>query len=207
MTTNNQRPKYNKALWIFIILAVIFIGPMIAAWSLYFSDNRWLLGETINHGQLVQPPLNFNQIKLTALDGANMDMSSFHNEWLMMYITPTPCDTVCQNNLYKMRQTWIALGKDQDRVQRLLVLISEVHSLNIDKKMLDQYPEMFYAKSSVADIKQFFASAVLAGVTPLQGMLCLVDPNGNLMMVYKSDANPEDLLKDLTRLLNTSQIG
>lgn len=207
MSTLNPKPKQHKALWIFIILAVIFIGPMIAAWALYFGNEPWLVSKTINHGQLVQPPLNFSQLKITALDNAKMDTSSFQNQWLIMYITPVSCDAVCQNNLYKMRQVWIALGKDQDRVQRLLVIIADNQPITLDKKMLDQYAGTFYAKASVTDIKQFFAPVSLRDIIPQQGVLCLVDPHANLMMVYKPDADPEGLLKDLTRLLNTSQIG
>jgi cytochrome oxidase Cu insertion factor (SCO1/SenC/PrrC family) len=210
MTVTQQPTKHNRAAWILIILAVIFIGPMIAAWSLYTDrGNSFLLGETINYGQLVQPPLDFTQFKFRHLDNSAFTTDELADTWWMVYITPGPCNNVCQKNLYKMRQVWIALGKDQDRVQRLLITFpyTALVKVNSISQLQKEYPGMQYGKTTLTEVKDLFANVTLQKITPQQGALYLVDPHGNLMMAYAPDADPEGLLKDLTRLLNTSQIG
>jgi cytochrome oxidase Cu insertion factor (SCO1/SenC/PrrC family) len=193
--------------WVFILLAILFIGPMIAAWSLYSSDNRWLLGETINHGQLIQPPLDFSQFKLTDLSGSPLDSKKIIGQWLMVYITPEPCGAVCEKDLYNLRQVRLALGKDMDRVQRWWVTFPSVTPVILNKTPQKNFPGMHYAKTTLPEVNSFFAKVELRGIAPQQGALYLVDPHGNMMMAYAPGAAPKGLLKDLTRLLNTSQIG
>jgi len=203
MMSSESTRKSRYAPWIFAILLFLFAGPMIAAWSLYASDNRWLLGETVNSGELIQPPLDFSQFKLT-------QPIDFKGTWLMVYITPLPCTMVCQNNLYKMRQVWLALGKDMDRVQRVLItfsLISSPDSSKLNKKWEKEFPGMQYASTTKTAVKNFFALTSLSGIVPEQGALYLVDPRSNLMLAYTPAVVPKGLLNDLTRLLNTSQIG
>jgi cytochrome oxidase Cu insertion factor (SCO1/SenC/PrrC family) len=210
MTTTPPAPKRNRSLSILLLLVLVFIGPMIAAWSLYTDrTSSSFLTKTVNYGQLIQPPLDFTQFKFKHLDGSLFTVNELANSWWMVYISPEPCSDACQRNLYKIRQVWIALNKDQDRVQRLFVTFSAASLVKANQlpQLQKDYPGMQYGKTSLSTVKDFFANANLQKIVPQQGALYLVDPHSNLMMAYAPDFDPEKLLKDLTRLLNTSQIG
>lgn len=206
---NNQTSSRNRGRWILLFLVALFVIPMVAAWSLYTHQPSWLTAKTINSGYLVQPPLDFTQFKFHHLDGSAFNPADLNRKWLMVYIAPEPCDNTCQHNLYNIRQVWIALGKDEDRMQRLLITypyLSQVKA-NLIPRFNREFPGMYYAKTSLPEIQRFFTKNLPNTIAPQQGALYLVDPHSNLMMAYPVNFVPKGLLKDLTRLLNTSEIG
>jgi cytochrome oxidase Cu insertion factor (SCO1/SenC/PrrC family) len=207
-----KKTSHNRhGIWIIILLLMLFIGPMIAAWSLYSSDNRWLLTATVNSGELLQPPLDFTQLSLRDSRGALLPAANFREKWLLLYVAPAPCAAACEKNLYKMQQIWLALGKDKERVQRLLVIFSADHSSASVADYLqaaqDNYPGMLYAATSKKEFTRFFTIPGWHGFALQQGAIYLVDPHSNILMVYPADVKPKGLWQDLTRLLNASQIG
>lgn len=193
MTLNHKTTKNHSAAVIFTLLLLLFVGPIIAA-QLFYTHQNWLRHDTINSGQLIQPPLNFRLLHLAPLAQLPLNKNDLKDTWIMVYITPPPCTQICQSNLYKMRQVRLALGKEQNRVQRLLLIVSNSNLIHPDKNLFSAYPGMQYAQTT--------ASAVT-----LQNALYLVDPHNNILMLYAPNAPAKGLLKDMTRLLDVSQIG
>jgi hypothetical protein len=54
---------------------------------------------------------------------------------------------------------------------------------------------------------RFFTQAFADGSAAVGEWIYLIDPLGNLLMRYGSDANPKGMLEDLERLLKYSKIG
>jgi len=158
---------------VIIILLLIFFLPMFLA--KYFYEHKDVSG-AVNYGELLNPPLQLSTL-------VSKSKALYQGRWVLFYATPS-CDTLCTENLYKMRQVRLAVGKDQDRVVRLLVT-QTAYTL----------PEA-YQGTYQEDTSQH-----------IQPGLYLADPHGNIILFYQKNADPEKLLKDLTRLLRISQIG
>lgn len=195
----------QKSLLTLLALLFIFFGPMIAAWSLYTSRDQML--PPTNYGQLIVPPLPFKVLALHDTDNVDFPKSVLAGKWLMVYYAPSVCDESCDQNLYKMRQVRVALGKDMDRMQRMLLTTPQPANPTLDKSLETDYLDTYHAVIAPAAMQQFLPTDFAKSVSTKGGGLFLVDPLGNVMLYYPPDADPEKLLKDLTRLLGVSQIG
>lgn len=191
-----KRDTQRKVIFTVGILLIIFIGPMIAAWSFYTSKAPVM--QTVNYGQLLTPPIQFNRFVLQDNDQQAFPKEILLGHWLLFYFTPGSCDTLCVQNLYTMRQVRLALGKDQERVQRLLITYPQADNPDLDKLIDQQYTGTLYALTTIS-----FENII----NKQQGGLFLMDPLGNVILYYPPNADPEEVLKDLTRLLRISQIG
>ncbi len=201
-----QNTKRNYTFVIPILLLVLFVGPFLVAASLYSARNP-LVEETINHGKLLQPPLDFSQVKLLGSNDKAINTNEISGQWLMLYVAPTQCMDICRNNLYKMRQIWVSLGKDMDRVQRIIVTPTTQSSPQLHRLLAKEYVGTQHLLITPTELTQFFGQAQVQQMQAKQGALYFVDPHANVMMMYAADAAPKGILTDLKRLLNLSQIG
>jgi cytochrome oxidase Cu insertion factor (SCO1/SenC/PrrC family) len=188
-----------------ILLAIIFLLPI--SYAVYLKITDWHPTETTNYGDLVTPALPLNDVRMKTLDGKQVGLEDFAHHWLLVTFAGSTCDSACEKNIYKMRQTHIAQGKYQMRVKRLLVLPAGTRPK--DNAMFEQYPGMVVVTGPAEAIKAFGAQFKTASGTALDGLnqIYLVDPLGNFMMVYGADADAGGIRKDLGRLLRVSRIG
>jgi len=100
-------------------------------------------------------------------------------KWRVIYVASEICDSQCREIDHQLKQVQKALGKDSDRVNTILLS-------NQNK----QLPKLQAVLNFAVDNKIY-----------------LVDPLGNLFMYYSSDVDPMNVLKDLKRVLEVSQIG
>jgi len=172
----------NKLFVLFIVL--IFIVPMILAKSLFSNEKfrNYLRHKTVNHGQLIQPPLSFTEL----LSEPNF----LSADWTLLYVTPElPCAEICNQQLYKLRQIRLALGKDQNKVSRVLVAIQPI-----------VIPKEYEGTLQKTATKEAIERILLSTSQP-QGAIYIVEPKGNIILGYRLDANPKGILNDLQRLL------
>jgi cytochrome oxidase Cu insertion factor (SCO1/SenC/PrrC family) len=183
----------RKNKFILISLFVLFLGPVFLAVGLH-SYGYHFSGGTVNNGQLLMPPITSASLKAEKGNGEPFVFSQLKGKWSMLYVDNGACARVCQKTLYNMRQIRKALGRDQDRVLRVL--------LASQKK---QQPLL------TALVSREYKGTELAFNGHLQRLkhdsLYLIDPNGNVMMRYTHDVAPKGILTDLKRLLKLSQIG
>lgn len=78
---------------------------------------------------------------------------------------------------------------------------------NTDDALSKKFAGLQCAHTTLPELKQFFTKSSSPGIAPQHGALYLVDPHGNLIMAYPAAMPAKSLLTDMTRLLNTSQIG
>jgi len=103
-------------------------------------------------------------------------------QWKMVYVQGSTCDEQCEHIVYQLHQVQKALGKDSERVNILKI------------------PEVHTALSSA------FAGRGENNFD-VHNKIYLIDPIGNLFMYYPSGTDPMNILKDLQRVLEVSQIG
>ncbi len=186
----------KKSYWIPLLLAILFIGPMLAAWFLFTEQGQQLRVGTINRGTLILPPLPMQKLSLQTIQGNKFNQQQLRGKWILVYVNPNQCQEACRVNLYNMRQIRLALGKDQNRVTRLLIATTKSSQQSIENLIEHAYPGTQFALST---------QAKLGKVKP--GDLYIVDPHGNIMMSYSHNNSASDVLKDMKKLLKVSQIG
>jgi cytochrome oxidase Cu insertion factor (SCO1/SenC/PrrC family) len=197
-------PKKSYTFWIFAAIIIIFIGPIIASWSFFHTNSVY---GTVNHGQLIEPPVPITQFNLQNTDNTPFVTNVLKGSWSLLYVTTSSCSTMCKENLYNMRQVRLALGKDSDRVQRLLITNEHTSDLSVDTLIDQSYIGTLHAEIDPAVYTQFLLSSSIKGTNGQGEALYVVDPLGNIMMSYRPDTSAEDILNDLNRLLRVSQIG
>lgn len=206
MNENNlaARPaKGNR--WIFVLLMLLFVLPVIFATVLYMTG--WRPSSIGNHGELIQPARKIEAQSLHTLDGKAVDFSGLRNTWVMVVFGSSSCPEACLKSVFEMRQVHAAQAKEIGRVQRVFIAtdVDQAEALKI--KLVD-YPEMgVWTGDSKALSALFQSFGISAGQPAEQQGIYLVDPLGNVMMRYPPGSNPSGMLKDLTRLLKYSWVG
>jgi hypothetical protein len=177
---------YVKNKLSFFALLFLFFGPLLAAWYLYSTGGSFSK-KTVNNGTLIQPALALAQVTT-----GQQFQDKAKGKWLVVYITAQPCETECQQVLYKMRQVRLTLGKDQQRVQRVLLTSPKLSPEQLPKEFAGTWLwQMDVDKNKLLP----------------QDHIYLVDPLGNIFMQYPQDVTPRALKDDLVRLLKVSRIG
>lgn len=177
------------------LISLVFFGPLILAAWLYFSGaGLQPMGRT-NHGELLEPFLNIRD----ALPESPIHAQN-EGHWLLVYAKDGACDETCEYALYTLRQSRLMLGKEMERLVRVFlhgeravdtVFIAEQHA-------------------GLVTMQDNRLSALLTDKTPARlpaGGFYLVDPLGNLVMYFRPDIDPGEMVEDIKHLLELSRIG
>lgn len=190
----------------FLLLALLFFGPVIFAWwAYYFSDGWRPVGQT-EHGDLVHPALPLPAFSLPGTGGQATALSDLKGKWTLLYVDGWDCDTSCVDALYHTRQVRLALGKELDRIQRLFLVNGPCCEL---RELSAEHPDLRIAWLDGPDAGLVAGALPTYGATePLQaGRVYVIDPLGNLVMSYAPGFEPKGLLSDMKKLLKLSHIG
>lgn len=185
-----------------ILVMVVFALPVVVATLMYVTG--WKPSATGNHGELIQPARFVEELTLQSLDTKIVKFSELHGKWTMVYFDSAACPETCLKQLYNMRQTHIAQGKDQERIQRVFIL-NDAIAVDALKAKLSEYADMRVLtgdKSVLSRLTQDFG--IDSTKADQQGYIYLLDPMGNLMMRYAVGSDPAGMRKDLVRLLKYS---
>jgi hypothetical protein len=177
------------------IIALAFIGPMIAATWMYATGQLHPDGST-NHGRLIDPVINLEE----TLSGSSPILSASSAPWNLLYVNEARCDERCRDALHRLRQIRLMLGKDVDRVGRIFL---HGESLPDDAGLLEQHRGL----TTISDKE---LGEMLGEIRPeglAEGGIYLIDPINNLMMYFPPDILPRDMADDLKHLLRLSRIG
>lgn len=199
----STRPAPNASLPMLALLAAVFLLPVLLGNALFWLD--WRPQSFGNHGELLQPTRTLPETGLLHPDGLALPTAQLHGKWLLVIPVQRSCDADCQSRLQLLRQVHIALNKDQDRVQRVLLIGGEIAPddgptglAGIQRK----FPDLVVASIALNSAAASWERA-LAGDGP---SIYLVDPMSNVMMRYADPVDMRGVLKDLERLLKYSWI-
>lgn len=179
----------------FLLIVLIFLGPLaIAAW-LYFAGGAWQPVGRSNHGALLEPIVNLRDtLPASPLHAGNDD------HWLMLYRNEGDCDASCRDALYRLRQSRLMLGNDMDRVRRVFL-----HGDTPPDTLILEVEHAGLITISDKRLGHLLTQKIPAGLDP--GGIFLVDPLGNLVMYFAPDLRPRDMVDDIHHLLDLSRIG
>ena len=114
------------------------------------------------------------------------------------------CQASCQSQAQVIKQVHTSLGKEYKRIQRILIVPTDITASNLNALKLNNPKLKIIANKDAQTMQiaqQFGHSAASTG------QIYLVDPLGNLMMSYTKEHDPKGLRSDLTRLLKNSWAG
>ncbi|MEJ2128000.1 MAG: hypothetical protein P8X81_04045 [Woeseiaceae bacterium] len=181
-------PRHGKSRLQLALIALVFLGPLaIAAWL--YSHGNSPSGRT-NHGTLLEPIVSIAD-HLSAVPGRS---------WVLLYRNPDRCDDACREALYTSRQARLMLGKEMDRLYRVFL---HGDSSPDTVFLADEHPGLITIEDSALE-------ALLNNKRPMDlpaGGYYLVDPLGNLVMYFRPDLDPSDMVDDIKHLLRLSRIG
>ncbi len=171
---------------IFVALVIMFALPAILAKTVLIND--WYQSGVTNRGVLIEPNVSYQDLGVTnPYAGA---------QWQLAYVVPEQCDEFCNEQLFLLGQSHVALGKYQSRVSPVLIVSTRSDAIDI--------PEAF----AVINVDEQF-DKVTSGFEYV-----IVDPLGQLVMRYpKASEQSElvqqskDVLADLRKLLKLSRVG
>ncbi len=190
--------KILRSRLILLGVALVFIIPILVSWYLvFFSDFKKGDGGT-QKGELISPVIPLGEPEVFNLKSKTIE--SINGKWTLLFFVENECNQLCEGKLYQLRQIRLALGKDRDKVDRLLV--------SKNKQQWSQYTNSFngqkYIDPTSRDynrlIKKFNDYADL----DLKATY-LIDPYGFLMMKYPQDDNPMGTIKDIERLIKNQK--
>jgi hypothetical protein len=183
-----------------VLIAALFIGPLIAAWLMYAGVIEFKPAQTRNLGQLVEPPVPLDWSSAGFVFEVDSGVADrFLRHWVVLHPVSQPCGEACEEALVDLRQVHRASGRHQDRIL-LAVLVPPGLSVS-DRERLAAIYDRFML---VADDRQALGRAL--GAAGPGGSNYLVDPLGNIMMRYEAGTDPNHLKQDLKRLLTWSKL-
>ncbi len=188
----DKRRKSARSQLLFI--SIVFFGPLIlAAWMYY--GGHFTREATSNNGALLEPISNL----LEESPDSEL-LQEGQGMWLLLYPNAAVCEESCLDALYTMRQGRLMLGKEQDRLVR-----GFLHGDSLpDKVFISNEHQGLMTTQDVSLIR------LLTNKKPIElpdGGYYLVDPLGNLVMYFRPDMNPSEMVDDIKHLLRLSHIG
>lgn len=177
------------------LIAAVFFGPLLFAFWLYYQGDLIQPQSRTNHGALLEPIVNLGDaLPDSPLHEHNAD------HWLLLYSYTAQCDPACRDALYTQRQSRLMLGKEMDRVARIFL-----HG--------DIPPDTVFLRGEhegMISLSDGNLHELLANKKPTElpaGGYYLIDPLGNLVMYFRPDIDPHDMVDDIKHLLKLSHIG
>ena len=187
-----------------VIIAAMFLLPLLLAWFMYNGTIAYKPAMTRNFGQLVEPPLplDWKDASLIPGDGSPGAAAAeeFSRHWVILYRVADHCPESCLREVSALRQIHLAAGRNQDRI-RIALLLQNDAGYQVESDLREMYPVFQLIGDPSGRI-----GTTLERTASGPGAVYLIDPLGNIMMTYKGGADPNHLKQDLKRLLTWSKL-
>lgn len=187
--------KAGKGRLQFLLIAAVFFGPLLFATWLYYGGEALQPESRTNHGELLEPIVNLrDQLPDSAIYVEN------DGHWLLLYANDGACGDPCAKSLYTIRQSRLMLGREMERVTRIFL-----HGETPPDTLLIASEHEGLVTLEDSALGGILTAKLPDGVEP--GGYYLIDPLSNLVMYFRPDINPSDMVDDIKHLLRLSQIG
>lgn len=183
-----------------IVLVFAMFGlPVVIATLMHSQWLDWRPAETRNHGTLIRPVIEWMDESVTDVFGQPLGRDQLLNRWYLVFHTPQECGEACLEALYWLRQIRLSQDRHVPDIGLLLVhepqmsegLVNDVQALSDAFIMVDG--------SNAQKLGALFPSTDPAGTR------YILDPMANIIMSYENDQPPNEVRKDLGRLLTWTQ--
>ena len=169
------------------LVALVCVGPFAGALLLYYGPwgVDWL-PQLPGSRELLSPPVPLPES--WRAPAAEVEAAP---PWQLIYARMTSCEQPCAQHLGRLLQVQLALGRDQDRVQRFVWHVGALPQFN-DAGLTARSLEEPAGRGMV----EALGAEGLGG-----GRVYVADPRGDVILSYPPDVEQKELLRDLKRLL------
>ncbi len=189
--------SWNKGRWMLVLLAAVCAAPVIASYLMYYVIKP--AGGTTSYGALIEPQRPIpEQMVVTDDQGKPMPLTAMRGKWLMVTVNGSDF-----TRLFFMRQVRVLQSAERERVTNVWLRTDDKP---VSTVIRTAYPQPD-TRMLVADPKAVAAWLPAGADSQLTDHIFLVDPNGNLMMRFPKNPEPEKIKADLAKLLKWSRIG
>jgi hypothetical protein len=172
----------------------LFFGPLLLVMMMRSSWWQYQPSGLKNQGQLVQPPVTLSLNQTEAIDG----------KWLILYVLDQPCDQGCIESVTALRQIHRAAGRNGEHLA--IALLSSTQTDPALRSRLDKiYPAFNFmvdsGQTALSKLETINSGITSANPESDEIHTYILDPMLNVILAYRSSADPTDIHKDLKRLL------
>jgi cytochrome oxidase Cu insertion factor (SCO1/SenC/PrrC family) len=189
--------KKSLGRWKMLGILLVCAAPVFLSYFMYYvvrPDGR------TNYGSLLNPIVDASKLNIK-VDEKPTTLAALKGKWLMVTVGPSTCDDACAERLYLARQVRETTGREKDRIELVWVITDAGKPL---QKVLDAYPTVKRVTAEVDAIGAVLPAEAGASVT---AHTYIVDPLGNVIMLFPAKPDPSKMKKDMSKLLRASRIG
>lgn len=168
-----------------ILVALVCAAPFVSAWVAYYVIKP-TGGKS--YGELLETK------PLPALPVPASGAQQWGGHWRLVQLIPNSCQKECEETLYATRQARTMLGRDKDRVTRVVIAQGAQPA-----SIAEAHPDLLVVTTQTPLPPEWRAD--------LDRGLLLVDPLGNRVILWPQNPDVKKLNQDLARLLRASRIG
>lgn len=184
--TPEQLAVRTRGRRVLLLIFAMFFGSMALAGLLRFSG--WMPQINRNHGQLLDPPADLREARLSQADGTPYAWDPAARHWRIVLAPAAGCAQECVTLSQQLDTVWRLFGHNADNVEILWLGTPPVQAVAT--------PARRVLRADVA------TRARLPGVDDPAGTpVYVVDPNGFVVLRYAPGFDPGGLRADLARLL------
>jgi protein SCO1 len=167
------------------------------------------------HGSVYQPPMTAPDFSLTNTNSQLFQLSKHRGQLILLFFGYTNCPDECPATLAIMKQLFVQLGSQSNRVSFVFVTVDPQRDNPAQIRA-------FLAKYNASFIGLAGSSAELTPVWKAYGVyqdlpvnstvpeyqvshstqVYLIDPTGQLRLTYSLDSSADDIYQDIQHILN-----
>ena len=186
-----------------IKLALMFLLPILAVGlaTLAYYSGLGVPKSTFNKGELVQPPRQLDDMAVRTAGGEPWRYGA--RDWSLLVANSGACAERCRERLYLTRQIRIALGRDADRVSRLLIQLDAAGDADFAAFVKEQHPDLELLRADAGELRGLLGQ--IGDPDPVaEQPIYIVDQRGFVMMRYLARHAGHDTIADMRFLLKYS---
>lgn len=186
---SKKKMSEKKNSWFIKAVWLITLVPLVIAWTMAYTEYGIPTG-TKNNGELQKSGLVVSQALIDEQSG----------RWGLIVATDA-CDTTCEQEVYRLQQLFISMGKNQERLHAIW-LSTKPKPADNDLSVALDYRNVTFMQDQASVI--WFEDNKLAWQ---DHSIWLVDPLGNLVLRFSPDLTGREMMADINWLLKASRIG
>jgi len=187
----------------FFMMLLLFGLPYAFAWYFIYSGDPVAFEAPSNNGQLVSPMIPLGEFSLVRSDGSTIMNTDLAGNWLLFTVT-SACDLACQETLYTVRQARASMAVNRKVIKPIILLKTPEALSELPVDLSQEFPQLTIISAQTSNTTSLLKA--FSSVTPeLENSIFMVDPYGNLMMVYPAGSDQRGMMGDLKRLLKVNK--
>lgn len=185
--TDTAPPSRLRSRLILLLIVALFLGSFGIAAVLRFTG--WTPAQGRNFGELLQPPVDVGALDLRLEADARWQWKNQEGRWTALVRVPDQCAAECWDRVAMLPRVRLALGRHAPRLPLLLL------ERTLPAALRERLQPLVGAAAATP------LPAPLARVPKAMPEVWLVDPHGYLVLHYPEGFDPNQLRKDLSRVL------